>query len=107
MFGNHGYTLDPTFLPAHCVSTEEEMYAWHDGKHKNGAIGYRTYINTRHLGGANLCFADGPDEAMRPKQIYQDNRYWNGLSGEDAARDPHLPNKYDAHAEWRFSDIPH
>ncbi|MHC4443234.1 MAG: prepilin-type N-terminal cleavage/methylation domain-containing protein [Planctomycetota bacterium] len=87
-FGNHGYTLDPTFIPEYSLSTksggEVEPYAWHD---------YRTYISTRHLGKSNLCFADGHVEPMKPEQVYIDNRYWNGLGGEDPRRDNHIKQR--------------
>jgi len=64
----------------------------------------RSYISTRHLGGSNLCFADGHAESMKPKQVYQDNRYWNGLGGENLERDPHVPYKH-LDGEWRFPGI--
>lgn len=103
MFGNHGYTLDPTYLPLHSEHTYNkdpadgghlEAYAWHE---------YRTYMSTRHLGGSNFCFADGHVEWMTPKEVYTDNRYWNGLGGEDftGTLDPHVDFKIDAGIECR------
>jgi len=98
MDGNHGYCLDPTFIPTYSLQTYsagvQESYAW-----KN----YRTYISIRHLGGSNLCFTDGHVEFMRPKQVYVDNRYWNGLGGEKPSRDPHVDYRY-LDGEWRFPD---
>ncbi|NLE61130.1 MAG: DUF1559 domain-containing protein [Planctomycetes bacterium] len=104
MFGNHGYTLDPTFIPEHSLHTynqtpsgkEYESYAWKD---------YRTYISTRHGGKSNLCFADGHVEVMSPRQVYEDNRYWNGLGGENIAHDKHVTYKF-LDGEWRFPEIP-
>ena len=99
MIGNHGYTLDPTYIPTYSLQTYSggalEPYAWH---------AYRTYISTRHSGGSNLCFADGHVELMRPPQVYRDNRYWNDLGGEDPRRDDHVPYKH-KDGEWRFPGI--
>ncbi len=99
MFGNHGYTLDPTYIPTYAVHTlsggTPEPYAW---------LRYRTYISTRHLGGSNLCFADGHVETLTPQKVYVDNRYWNGYGREDAIRDPHVSYKYQD-GEWRFPDV--
>ncbi len=96
MLGNHGYTLDPTYIPEWSMQTYSggalEPYAWHD---------YRSYVSDRHLGGSNLCFADGHAELMYPHQVYEDNRYWNGLGCEDPQRDPHVPFKFLA-GEWRY-----
>ncbi len=98
MLGNHGYTLDPTFIPTYSLQTYSggvlEPYAWKDR---------RTYISTRHRGASNLCFADGHVQSMRPKQIYKNNRYWNGLGAEDPARDPHVDYRLMA-GEWRYPD---
>jgi prepilin-type processing-associated H-X9-DG protein len=99
MFGNHGYCLDPTFIPKYSLQTYSagvlEPYAW---KH------YRTYISVRHLGGSNLCFADGHVDLMRPKQVYENNKYWNGMGGEDPVRDDHVDYRF-RDGEWRFPDI--
>jgi len=98
MFGNHGYVIDPTYIPKHSLQTYSagvlEPYAWKK---------YRTYISTRHLGGSNLCFVDGHVEILRPAQVYIDNRYWNGLGAENPARDPHVEYRY-LDGEWRFPD---
>ncbi len=96
MFGNHGYTLDPTYIPDFSVETYSggalEPYAWHD---------YRTYISDRHEGGANACFADGHGEKIFPKDVYIDNRYWNGLGFEDPNLDPHVDYRYQQ-GEFRY-----
>ncbi len=90
MLGNHGYTMDPTFIPEYTLQSfsgpDLEPYAW-----KN----YRTYISDRHLGKSNLCFCDGHVEAMTARQVYQDNRYWNGLGCEDPQRDRHVSYRHD------------
>ncbi len=84
MLGNHGYTLDPTYIPLF----SEHTYS--GGVHEPWASKWRrTYISTRHRGRSNLCFADGHMEMMEPIQVYRDNRFWNGLGGEDIQRDPH------------------
>ena len=89
MFGNHGYTLDPTFIPEYAVDTYSggalEPYAWHN---------YRTYISTRHMGGSNFCFADGHIHFMKPIDVYTSNRLWNGYGHEDADLDPHVDYHY-------------
>ncbi len=99
MLGNHGYTLDPTFIPTYSLTTYSdgvlEPYAW-----KNR----RTYVSVRHSGGANLCFADGNVERLKPKQVCANNMYWNGLGAEDPARDPHVPYRH-LDGEWRFPDL--
>jgi prepilin-type N-terminal cleavage/methylation domain-containing protein/prepilin-type processing-associated H-X9-DG protein len=94
-FGNHGYTLDPTYLPEFSMETKGEPYA-----SKN----YRTYISTRHPEKSNLSFADGHVEGKRPDQVYIDNRYWNGLGGEDPERDPHVTFKF-LDGAWRFPGV--
>jgi prepilin-type processing-associated H-X9-DG protein/prepilin-type N-terminal cleavage/methylation domain-containing protein len=89
MLGNHGYTLDPTYIPESAEHTtsggQPERYAWKE---------FRTYISDRHGGKSNACFIDGHVERVTPVQVYQDNRYWNGLGAEDPARDPHVPYKF-------------
>lgn len=99
MLGNHGYTLDPTYIPTYSLQTYSngvlEPYAWKT---------YRAYISVRHLGGSNLCFADGHVEWMQPKQVYVDNRYWNGLGGEYPDRDLHVAYKLQD-GEWRFPEV--
>lgn len=94
MLGNHGYILDPTYIPRFSLQTKDESYAW---------MKYRTYISTRHLGKSNLVFADGHTERLGPKQVYRNNRYWNGLGGEDPIRDDHVEYRF-LDGEWRFPD---
>lgn len=95
MLGNHGYILDPTFIPRFSLQTKDESYAW---------MKYRTYISVRHQGGSNLVFADGHAERMTPKQVYRNNKYWNGLGGEDPVRDNHVEYRF-LDGEWRFEGI--
>jgi len=99
MFGNHGYTLDPTFIPKYSETTTSggdlEPYAWH---------WYRTYISTRHMGGSNFCFADGHVEFLKPEEIYVDNRYWNGYGREERTLDDHVDYHW-VDGEWRFPEI--
>ncbi len=99
MFGNHGYTLDPTYLPEYCVETYSggtlEPYAWHN---------YRTYISDRHFGGSSCCFADGHVDRILPKDVYIDNRFWNGYGFEDPNVDPHIEERY-GDGEFRYADL--
>ena len=85
MLGNHGYTLDPTYIPTLSLEAysggELEPYAW---KWR------RTYISDRHRGGSSACYADGHAERIIPRTVYRDNRFWNGLGGEDPTRDHHV-----------------
>ncbi|MCP4593045.1 MAG: DUF1559 domain-containing protein [bacterium] len=82
--GNHGYVLDPTFLPIWSEHTwsgppdapEPESHAWHD---------WRTYLSVRHLGQSSAVFCDGHGEMIDPAVAYQDNSMWNGL-GTDPMR---------------------
>lgn len=81
--GNHGYTLDPTYIPVRSLTTVNsegvlEPYAW---KH------YRTYVSDRHLGKSSFIFADGHGEHLTPQEVYADNSLWNGL-GFDPADNP-------------------
>ena len=51
-----------------------------------------------------MCFTDGHVEPMKPKDVYVDNRYWNGLGAEDPSRDDHVPDKW-GDGVWRFPEI--
>jgi prepilin-type processing-associated H-X9-DG protein len=99
MFGNHGYCLDPTYIPKYSLTTtsggELEPYAWHN---------YRTYISERHLEKSNAAFVDGHVEEITPKQVYADNRYWNGLGRENPNVDRHVEYRF-LDGEWRWPDL--
>ncbi len=80
-----------------CVTGAYEPYAWHN---------YRGYISDRHRGGSNACFVDGHAERIIPKDVYQDNRSWNGLGFEDPELDPHVDERHDPNTgEFRY-DVP-
>jgi prepilin-type processing-associated H-X9-DG protein/prepilin-type N-terminal cleavage/methylation domain-containing protein len=102
--GNHGYTLDPTFLPTRSLGaydiTTNEPFAWRKR---------RSYISDRHRGGSNACFADGHVERLEPRKLYRDNSLWNGLGVEDPTRDPHVAFRFEESptGEFRYPlDVP-
>jgi prepilin-type processing-associated H-X9-DG protein/prepilin-type N-terminal cleavage/methylation domain-containing protein len=80
--GNHGYVLDPPFLPTWSLR-QAEPYA--DGV-------YASFLSTRHSGRANVCFVDGHVEAADPRALYRDNSRWNG-QGEETPADPHVATR--------------
>jgi len=81
--GNHGYTLDPPYIPAWSVNQDEP--------YSDGAA--PSYLSVRHGGRANVCFADIHVAPVAPADAYRDNTLWNGLGVEDPARDPHVSAK--------------
>lgn len=97
-FGNHGYVLDPTYIPRrseHAISGgTPEKYAWRT---------HRTLLSERHQRRSNLAFLDTHVAALEPVEVYRDNRLWNGLgfdpgsdpSAVDFRLDPHVNYKYD------------
>lgn len=113
--GNHGYILDPTYVPIWSDETysggELEPYAW-----KN----WRTYLSDRHLGKSTAIFADGHGQSVRPEDAYRDNAMWNGLGLDPGLRpdgsqdtnhplyraDPHVSYKLAASSgqEWRYPE---
>ncbi|KAA0213547.1 MAG: prepilin-type N-terminal cleavage/methylation domain-containing protein [Cyanobacteria bacterium CYA] len=106
-FGNHGYVLDPTFIPLRSEAATSggtpEKYAWHN---------YRTFLSERHLGGSNAAFVDGHAAKVKPAEAYKDNRMWNGLgfdpgtdpTARDYRRDPHVDYKFDPSSgqDWPY-----
>ena len=95
--GNHGYTLDPTYIPLRSLDTysggELEPYAWHF---------HRTFLSDRHLGKANVVCADGHGERVDPRRAYRDNAMWNGL-GFDPGEDPDSPwYEVDRHVDYKI-----
>jgi len=105
--GNHGYTLDPTYIHTWSEYTysggDLEPYAWRN---------WRSYMSDRHGGGSNAIFADGHGEPVDPRLAYADNAMWNGIGfdpGCDPADpdywlDPHVCYKYDPASgqQWRY-----
>ena len=84
--GNHGYTLDPTFLPTFSTATvnlegELDPYAFRTR---------RSYISDRHNAKSNAVWVDGHVSSIKPGEIYQDNHAFNGLGREDPSVDDHL-----------------
>jgi prepilin-type N-terminal cleavage/methylation domain-containing protein len=96
--GNHGYTLDPTYIPIWSEETTSggasEPYAWHD---------YRSYMSDRHMGKAATIFADGHGDMVDPHVAYRDNALWNGI-GFDPGSDPSEPNyDLDPHVDYKYA----
>ena len=98
-YGNHGYTLDPTYIPTWSEHTTSggtpERYAWHD---------WRTYLSDRHLGKARATFVDGHGEAVDPRDAYRDNKMWNGLGIEPGTDPDHPFHRQDPHVEYKHLD---
>lgn len=101
--GNHGYILDPTYIPVWSTETYSggalESYAWTD---------WRTYLSDRHLGYSVAAFLDGHAERINPKAAYQDNALWNGLGLDpgiqpDGTQDQtHPMYKQDPHVDYKW-----
>jgi prepilin-type processing-associated H-X9-DG protein len=96
LVGNHGYTLDPTYLPTRSrqlwnLKTSEDLYSDKQSP---------SFVAPRHRGRANLCMTDGHVECLTPQEIYADNSWWNGYGAEDprdqheAAKSPGLNARY-------------
>ncbi len=114
--GNHGYILDPTYIPVWSSDTlsgtEHEPYAW---------ANWRAYLSDRHLGKSRGIFADGHGEPIDPVIAYRDNALWNGLGQDPGLRpdgtqdprhplyhlDPHVAERWDASSgqEWRYPQV--
>lgn len=77
--GNHGYVIDPPFLPVG-ARDQEEPWAYYE---------YASFLSSRHLGRANIGFCDGHVESMKPADASVNNRLWNGSN--DAQAQPILP----------------
>jgi prepilin-type processing-associated H-X9-DG protein/prepilin-type N-terminal cleavage/methylation domain-containing protein len=73
--GNHGYVVDPPFLPAGSLEQDEP---WAGGAHAS-------YLSSRHNGRANLGFLDGHVQSMKPAEASFNNRLWNGFNRPWAA----------------------
>jgi len=72
--GNHGYVIDPPFLPAG-ARDQEEPWAFYE---------YASFLSSRHLGRANLAFCDGHVESLKPAEASLNNRLWNGCNNARA-----------------------
>jgi prepilin-type processing-associated H-X9-DG protein len=83
--GNHGYVLDPPFLPTYSDGQEERWASFE----------YASFLSPRHGGRANIGLADGHVESLRPASVSRNNRLWNGF--DDAQAVPVLP---DAPVNW-------
>ena len=92
--GNHGYTLDPTYIP----KRSEDYHGGDTYADKESP----SFVAPRHLGRANFCMADGHVESLTPEEVYADNSWWNGL-GVENPRDEHAADKIpglDARYDW-------
>lgn len=78
--GNHGYVIDPPFIPTYS-NDQEERWAYYE---------YASFLSSRHHGKANICFADGHVESLRPAVVSRNNQLWNGY--DDHAAVPILPD---------------
>ena len=97
--GNHGYTLDPTYIPKSSLASVNN-----DGRPEAYSfLNYRPYISTRHQEGSNASWVDGHVEKVLPKDVYQDNRFWNGYGAENPA-DVHVDTRSEG-APFRFSGL--
>jgi prepilin-type processing-associated H-X9-DG protein/prepilin-type N-terminal cleavage/methylation domain-containing protein len=68
--GNHGYVIDPPFLPTYSHD-QAERWAFYE---------YASFLSSRHNGRANLGFTDGHVESMKPAAASFNNRLWNGCN---------------------------
>lgn len=97
--GNHGYVMDPTYIPLRNETTysggELEPYAWHN---------VRSYLSDRHGGEGNVIFVDGHGGGLEPRRAYEDNALWNGL-GYDVGCDPETPGfELDPHVAYKYDE---
>jgi prepilin-type N-terminal cleavage/methylation domain-containing protein/prepilin-type processing-associated H-X9-DG protein len=79
--GNHGYTLDPTYVPTWSVNS---------GPYSEG--NNASWLSNRHFGKANICWVDGHVTSVDPAAMYIDNSFWNGY-GQDDPRDSHVTTR--------------
>lgn len=66
--GNHGYVIDPPFLPTYSHD-QPERWAYYESA---------SFLSSRHSGRANAGFTDGHVEALKPAAASFNNRQWNG-----------------------------
>jgi hypothetical protein len=89
LVGNHGYTLDPTFIPTWSVNQAEPFS---DGN-------YASYLARRYFGRASICWVDGHISVVDPAAMYIDNSFWNGYGQEDP-RDSHVATKMQSNPRY-------
>ncbi len=82
--GNHGYTLDPTYIS----KRTDQLHGGDTYADKESP----SFIAPRHQGKANLCMADGHVESLTPEEVYRDNSWWNGY-GCETDKDDHVADK--------------
>ncbi|MDW8364681.1 MAG: DUF1559 domain-containing protein [Abditibacteriales bacterium] len=76
VIGNHGYSIDPPFLPARsigfpssgCTSPPVDF---------PGKQGF-SRLSARHQNGVNVAFCDGHVKWFKREVLERDNSYWNG-----------------------------
>jgi prepilin-type N-terminal cleavage/methylation domain-containing protein len=97
--GNHGYVLDPTYIPLWSEDTysggELEPYAWHN---------WRSFLSERHLGKSVAIFVDGHSERVDPNIAYRDNRMFNGLGMDPGQNEQHPLYRADRHVDYRWDE---
>jgi prepilin-type N-terminal cleavage/methylation domain-containing protein/prepilin-type processing-associated H-X9-DG protein len=92
--GNHGYVIDPPFLPDGSRN-QEEPWAYYE---------HASFLSSRHLGRANIGFCDGHVESMKPAAATFNNRLWNGF--HDPWARPVLPEPpCNWPAQWRRDSL--
>jgi prepilin-type N-terminal cleavage/methylation domain-containing protein/prepilin-type processing-associated H-X9-DG protein len=69
--GNHGYALDPPFLPVRALKFPSASCT--DGERPG-----HSRVSARHSGGSNVAFCDGHAKWLRREVIERDNTLWNG-----------------------------
>lgn len=74
--GNHGYTLDPTFIPS-WSENNVPAGAWSAGNV------HCSYLAERHMGRGLVCFVDGHVDSVDLRVVYRDNSFWNGYGQPD------------------------
>jgi prepilin-type N-terminal cleavage/methylation domain-containing protein/prepilin-type processing-associated H-X9-DG protein len=85
--GNHGYIIDPPFIPTYSEG-QAERWAFNEAA---------SFLTSRHNGKANLGFIDGHVEAMKPQAASFNDRLWNGFNNPRAvAILPDFPQNWPA-----------
>ncbi|HRZ54293.1 MAG TPA: prepilin-type N-terminal cleavage/methylation domain-containing protein [Candidatus Paceibacterota bacterium] len=88
--GNHGYIIDPPFIPTYSAD-QEERWAYYE---------FASFVAARHRGRANIAFLDGHVDSLDPAAATRNNRLWNGFDNHQAV--PILPDvPVNWPAQWR------